>query len=426
MLVLTIMVILMILGMPVAFAMATSAVIYILFFLGSNMLVVVPQKMFYTVDSFVLLAVPFFMLAAELMNVGTITNRIFGFAKSLVGHLRGGLGYVNVIASMIFAGMSGSAVADAAGLGQIEIKAMNDEGYDRGFSAAITAASSTIGPIIPPSIPMVVFGVITGVSVGRLFAAGMVPGLMMGFGLMGIVYVYARIRRYPVSNAFSWAYCRRSLVHAALSLLLPIILMGGIVGGIFTPTEASVVSVAYAIVLTCFIYKEVSFRQVYETFKKVGVNCSIILFIVSTAGLIGQVANLAHLPQELSQFLFVVTDDRTVLILLILGLLLFLGCLLETLSLLIIMTPFLVPVMTTLGFSPTHMGITIILPTMIGLITPPVGLSMYIACEIAQVNMVTYTKEAFFFILILIIVCLLVAYFPALSISVSNLVFGPE
>jgi C4-dicarboxylate transporter DctM subunit len=202
--------------------------------------------------------------------------------------------------------------------------------------------------------------------------------------------------------------------------------MGGIVGGIFTPTEASVVSVAYAIVLTCFIYKEVSFRQVYETFKKVGVNCSIILFIVSTAGLIGQVANRAHLPQELSQLLFVVTDDRTVLILLILGLLLFLGCLLETLSLLIIMTPFLVPVMTTLGFSPTHMGITIILPTMIGLITPPVGLSMYIACEIAQVNMVTYTKEAFFFILILIIVCLLVAYFPALSISVSNLVFGPE
>lgn len=423
---LLIMIFLIFVGMPVAFAMSISAVIYLLLTMDPKMLLIVPQRMLYAVDSFVLLAVPFFMLAAELMNRGTITDRIFSFARSLVGHLRGGLGYVNVMASMLFAGMSGSAVADAAGLGQVEIKAMNDEGYDRGFSAAITAASTTIGPIIPPSIPMVVFGVITGVSVGRLFAAGFLPGLIMGFGLMIVVYIYARLRKYPVSNAFSFVYCWKTLSRAALSLLLPVILVGGIVGGIFTPTEASAVAVAYAILLTFVIYREIGWRDLYEIFKKVGVSCSIILFIVSSASLLGQVANRAQVPQKLAQLLLSISHDPRVVTLLIVILLVVLGCFFETLSILILMTPLLMPIMTSIGFSPTHLGIVIILTAMIGLITPPVGLSMYVACDIAKISMFTYVRQALPFILVLIVVAILIAYFPALSVTMSDFIFGPE
>ena len=295
--------VLLALRIPIAFSLGLVALIYVLFS-ETIPLGVVAQRLTGSMNSFVLLAVPFFMLAGKLMNTGGITKRIFNFANDLVGHITGGLGHVNIVASLIFAGMSGSAVADAAGLGSIEIKAMRDEGYDPDFSAAVTAASSTIGPIIPPSIPIVLYGVMAEVSIGRLFIGGIVPGFMMAISMMIFTYFLAHKRGYARRKRSPLRHLTKSFIAAFPPLLTPVIIVGGILGGVFTPTEAAVVAVLYAFGLSFFVYRELFLWQLPQMIKEVVISTGAILLIVGSASLFGWILTWERVPQMLAKFYF--------------------------------------------------------------------------------------------------------------------------
>lgn len=287
-----------VLGFPIAFALGLSSLLYMV--INGIPLLVIPQAIASAFESFPLMAIPLFMLAGQLMNSGGITNRIFKFANYLVGHIPGGLGHVNVVASMIFAGMSGSAVADSAGLGSIEIEAMVNEGFDPDFSAAITAASSTIGPVIPPSIPMVLYGSLAGVSVGKLFIGGIIPGVLMGVALMIGCYIQAIRFNYPRHPRVGPRTIAKSFISAAPSLATPTIIIGGIMTGVFTPTEAAGVAVVYALILGIFIYKELTWRDFLRNLLDVGRSTTSIMLIVSMASVFGWVLAYEMIPQQVA------------------------------------------------------------------------------------------------------------------------------
>jgi len=392
---------------------------------GSDItLQVIPQMMITTFDSFVLLAIPLFMLAGQLMNSGGITDKIFSFANKLIGHMKGGLSHVNVVASMIFAGMSGSAVADAAGLGQIEIKAMVEEGFDPDFSAAITAASSTIGPIIPPSIPFVIYGSMTGTSIGALFVAGAIPGLLMGLSLMFICYIISVKRGYPSHKRASIKEIAISFIKAVPSLLTPIIIIGGILFGVFTPTEAAAVAVVYALILGILIYKEIKLRDLLGILLDVGKNTASIMFIVSTATVFGWILTYQGIPQRLAVLLLSITQNIYLILLIINLLLLLVGCFMETIAAQLVLIPVLVPIIDILGIDRLQFGVIITLNLMIGLITPPVGVCLYVVSNIAKIPFERVVKATLPFILVLIIVLMLITYVPGISTFLPKLLMN--
>ncbi|MBW2430409.1 MAG: TRAP transporter large permease, partial [Deltaproteobacteria bacterium] len=298
------------LGVPIAVAMGLTAVLTFIFMGEARILTMVAQRMYSSTTAFTLLAIPFFILAGSLMNTGGITRRVFRFAQALVGHIWGGLGQVNVVASMIFSGMSGSAVADAAGLGLIEMKAMVDSGYDRRFSAAITAASSTIGPVVPPSIPFVIYGSLTGVSVGKLFLAGFIPGALMGVALMTAVFIVSRKRNYPKEKRTSWRELLISAKEAALPLGTPVIIIGGILGGIFTPTEAAVVASVYAMFLGLVVYKAFTVKDLPKIFWQTIVHTIRVMFIIAAAGFFGWLLIRQKIPEQVIVTLTSVTTSK--------------------------------------------------------------------------------------------------------------------
>lgn len=412
--------ILVALNTPIAFALLVSSLLYI-FADGSIPLTAIAQRMVAGPNSFPLLAVPFFILAGSLMNMGGITNRIFDFAKTMVGHFRGALGHVNIVASIIFSGMSGAAIADAGGLGTVEIKAMTDEGYDDDFSVAITAASSIIGPIIPPSIPAVVYGVLANVSVGRLLIAGIVPGLIMAVALSVMVYFYAKNKNYKVYERSTFKEFLHAFKESFLPILTPVIIIGGILSGVFTPTEAAVIAAVYAFILSTFIYREMNVRKFLETLKTTVKTSSSVMLIVASASLFGWILAREQLPQLLADTILNITQNPYLILFMINILLLIVGCFMETIAAMTILVPFLAPLVLAVNIDPLHFGIVLILNLMIGLLTPPLGMVLYVLVNVADTTFERAVKATFPFLIPLIVTLLLITYVPEIVTFLPNL-----
>ena len=407
------------LGFPVCFSIALTSLLYIL--KEGMILITIPQRMVAGIDTFVFLAVPFFILAGNLMNTGGVTKRIFRFANSLVGFIPGGLGHANVVASIIFAGMSGAAIADAGGLGTIEIEAMKKQGYDPEFSAAVTAASSTIGPIFPPSIPMILFGAMAGVSVGKLFLAGAVPGILMGIALMIMIYIYSKARKYPVSSKLDFKEISGSFREAILPLFTPVIILGGILLGVFTPTEAAIVASAYSFVLGFLIYREIRLADIPKILLKTALTTTVVLFIISTSSIYGWLLCNEQVPQTVAKTLFTITENKQLILLILVGFLLVIGCFIETAAALIILVPVLTPLVTNLGIDPVHFGLVMVFALMVGLCTPPVGIVLYTISDIANIKFERVVSATLPFLIPLFIVLLLVTFFPQFSLFLPNI-----
>lgn len=408
---------------PVAFAMTGASAAYILA-KGGIPLIVIAQRVTVGVDSFVLLAIPFFFLAGELMNRGGITQRLIALAQALVGGIRGGLGHVTIVTNMIMAGMSGSAVADATGTGTILIPAMERAGYPKTFSAALVGAASTIGPVIPPSIPFVIYGGITGVSVGRLFLGGVVPGLLMGLFMMAAVYLVAKRRGYRAEGWPSLRDAVRSIWRAIPVMLFPFIILGGIFSGIVTPTEAAVVAVVYAVTLATLFYRELSPTDLVRVLANVAANTAKITFIIASAGLYGWLLAREGAPQRLADLFLSISTEPWAILCMINVLLILLGCLMETTALLVILTPVLMDLITKVGIDPVHFGVVLTLNLMIGLLTPPVGMTLYVMVGVANVSVTEFTRECAVFMLALLVVLGLITYIPDLTTFLPNALMG--
>lgn len=408
---------------PIAFALLISSVAYLTHY-GGVPLRVVTQRMAAGPDSFPLLAVPLFIMAGSLMNTGGITERIFDFARTLVGHWTGSLGHVNILASIIFSGMSGAAIADAGGLGVIEIEAMRAEGYDDEFSVAITAASSTIGPIIPPSIPMVVYGVVAGVSVGGLFIGGVIPGLLMALSLGIMVYYYAVKRNYPKHPRATLPELWQSLKSSFLPLMTPVIIIGGIFTGVFTPTEAAVVAVIYAAILGTVIYKELTLQDLHRILLDTVETTASVMLIVATASIFGWILAREQIPQLVAASLLGVTRNPYALLFLINIFLLIVGCFMETTAALTILIPVLLPTVTSVGVDPLHFGLVMILNLMIGLLTPPLGMVLNVLVSVSKVPFEDVARATMPFLIPLIVVLFLITYIPGLVLWLPRVVMG--
>ena len=411
-------------GVPVAVSMGLTAVITFLIMGQADILTMVAQRMYASTTSFTLLAIPFFILAGNLMNTGGITERIFRFARALVGHIWGGLGQVNVIASLIFSGMSGAAVADAAGLGMIEMKAMKDNGYDWRFSAAITAASSTIGPVIPPSIPLVIYGYLTEVSVGRLFLAGVIPGALMGLSLMIAVYFVSRHRRYPRDRRAPLKEVLVSGKAATLPLLTPAIIIGGILSGQFTPTEASVVACLYALFLGLVVYRSIRIWDLPGIFWETLTHTVRIMFIIATAGFFGWLLILHRIPVQVITGLTTLSGNAVAVMLIIILILLIFGCFLEGIAVLLITIPIFQKIIVHFAIDPVQFGIVMTLASMIGLLTPPVGMCLYAVSSITKLSIGDLSREMWPYLLGIFLVLLSVAFIPQISLWLPNLLMG--
>ncbi|MFB0508328.1 MAG: TRAP transporter large permease [Thermodesulfobacteriota bacterium] len=412
------------LGVPIAVAMGLTAVLAFIFMGDAHVLTMVAQRMYSSTTAFTLLAIPFFILAGNLMNTGGVTHRVFRFAQALVGHIWGGLGQVNVVASMIFSGMSGSAVADAAGLGLIEMKAMVDSGYERKFSAAITAASSTIGPVVPPSIPFVIYGSLTGVSVGKLFLAGFIPGALMGIALMIAVFIISRFRRYPKEKRASLGELLRSAKEAALPLGTPVIIIGGILGGMFTPTEAAVVASLYALFLGLVVYKEFTLNDLPRIFWETIVYTIRVMFIISAAGFFGWLLIRQKIPEQVITGLTAFTTSQFTLLAMITVILLILGCFIEGIAVFVITIPVFMPLIARFGIDEVQFGVIMTLASMLGLLTPPVGMSLYSVSSISQISVGVLSRELLPYILGIFAVLLAVTFIPEISLILPKLLMG--
>ncbi len=410
----------LVLGVPVGLCMFGSSIMYMI--VNNIPLEMAAQRMFAGPDSFPLLAVAFFVLAGNIMNTGGITRRIFNFADHIVGHLTGGLAHTNVVASIIFSGMSGSAIADTGGLGAIELQAMKEADYDEDFSLAVTGASSIIGPIIPPSVPIVIFGVASGVSIGRLFAAGVVPGIALGLAMCVLNYFICRKRGYIKREKASIKEIVVAFGRSFFSIITPFIIMGGIILGIFTPTEAAIIAVFYALTLG-FIYKDIKVRHIPH-FMKDTLNVTVgVLFIIASATLFSWLLTTAQVPQTLAAGFLSLTSNKYVALLIINIFLLLIGLFMDITPAIVIITPVLMPVVSSMGIDPVHFGIIMILNLMIGLMTPPVGMILYVLASVAKVPFERIAKAILPYLAVCVFVLLLVTYIPEIVTFLPNMLF---
>ena len=409
---------LLLLGLPIAYALLLSAALAL--YVAGIDLSIVPQRMFNSLDSFPLVAVPLFVFAGELLNKAGVSRRLIALAIALVGHFKGGLGHVNVVSSMLFAGISGSATADAAALGKVLIPAMQREKYDLDFAIAITAASATIGPIIPPSIIMVVYGSMTNLSIGQLFLAGVVPGFLMGASFLLLSYLYAIRRNYPSHSPASWRELRQAFRQAFFPLMAVAIVFGGIVGGVFTPTEAGAVAVAYTLLLS-LAYDRISLRDLYETAFRCALLTSAILIILGAASSFSWVVARAQLPGLLGTAIVEISPNAAVQLLVIILFILVIGMFLEGMAAMIILIPVLSPMSLSMGMDPIHFATVVVVGIVIGTITPPMGLLLYVTCGVVEAPLRTVTRIIWVFVAAMVAVLLLTAYVPAITTFLPTL-----
>ncbi len=403
---------LMVLGVPIAFSLSISA-LFTCIVTGQFQPLAIFHRLIGNASSYTLLAIAFFILAAKLMNTGGITRKIFRACSAWVGGIPGGLGHANVVASIVFSGMSGSAVADAGGLGQIEVDAMIKEGFDPDFSAAVTAASATIGPIIPPSIPMVVYGMMSDVDIGQLFIGGVTPGLLLAVATSILVFIIAKKRNYPIDK-FSWKEVGQATKDALLSLLTPVIIIGGIWTGIFSPTEAACIAATYAFILSVLVYRELGWKDVWKALVETARDSAGILCIICGAASFSWLVTMLGITQAMSNALVSLTDNKYVMLLILNIAFLLIGMFMEALAAMTITLPFLIPLMGVYGIDPLHLGVVLVLNLMIGLCTPPVGTSLFICAKSAGITIEKMYKAILPFLIPLIIVLFLITYIPSL------------
>ena len=451
-------------GVPVAIAMAGSALVYVLV-TGDVPPFVVVHRMVSGIDSFPLLAVPFFIFAGNLMNNAGITNRIYDFALALVGWLKGGLGHVNIIGSVIFAGMSGTAIADAAGLGTIEIKAMNDKGYDIGFSVGVTAASATLGPIIPPSLPFVIYGMMANVSVGQLFMAGIVPGGVMAILMMLTVAYYAHKYKWGGDVAFEWPRLAKALSElgvvigfplalwglvswglpfnwalilgfvglfaadwywkfdAVMPIMTPVLLIGGMSTGVFTPTEGAIAACVWALVLGLLWYRTLSWKMLAKVAMDTIETTSVVMFIVAAASIFGWLLTATRVTDAVAAWVLSFTHSPWIFLLLANLLMLFVGCFLEPTAAILILVPVLMPVVTQLGIDPVHFGLVMVLNLMIGLLHPPMGMVLFVLARVARLSIEKTTVAILPWLVPLLLSLILITYVPEISLWLPRTLF---
>ena len=409
----------LLLRVPVAFALGFSTLIYIL---GAGLpVVLVPLKMYAGIDVFVLLSIPGFILAGNLMNACGMTERIVQFCNDLLGHIRGGLSLANIGASMIFSGISGTAIADTASIGSILIPAMKKEGYEADFSCAVTASSSTIGPIIPPSMPMIIAGSLSGLSIGKLFLAGAIPGLLLAMGFMISSYIISVKRNHPKHDRVAVNKVGKSFVDAFWALMMTLLILFGIVGGVFTPTEASIVAVLYALVIGVFFYRTLNFKSIVKVMKSTMGTTSSLMLLVGFANLFGWILVSEQIPQGIAAGLLEISDNKWVLLLLINLLLIIVGTFMETIAALLILFPILLNVATGVGIDPIQFGVVAVLNLMIGLNTPPVGVCLFVASGIGNVSVEKIAKAGLPFLLVSLLVLTMVSAIPELSLFLPKL-----
>ena len=402
--------ILLFIGAPIAYALGISSIFYLM--TSDTPLIFLAQKMYAGIDSFTLLCIPGFMLSGALMNTGGITKRIYRFCNSLVGHIRGSLAMINVLDSMFFAGISGTAIADVCSLGSMIIPAMVEEGYEDDFSVALTASTSVMGPIIPPSVPMVIAGSAVTISVGKMFAGGIVPGLMLGISFMIVTYYIANKHNYPKHRKYSLKEILAITKDTIWALLMPVILMVGISGGFFTPTEAAIVTVLYSLVVGVGIYRELNIKRIISVTVENMHNAASILILIGLANVFGAILTNERIPQMIAQSILMISDNYYVVILIINIILLITGMFMESLAAILILFPVLLPVATSVGMDPIHFGVMSVLNLMIGLVTPPVGMCLASAAQIGKVPLKRAILANMPFLIAMLIVLTLVSYVP--------------
>jgi len=410
----------LVLGVPVVFVLLLAALAPVVLEGNTHLLLAFPQRMFAGVDQFVLLTIPLFLFAGNIMNAGAITEKLIRFCQLLVGRLRGGLAMVNVMASLLFGGISGAAAADAVAIGKILIPGMKKEGYDEDFAAALTGVSSVIGSIIPPSISMIIVGVLAGLSIADLFVAGIVPGVLLGVGLMIYSLVVAHRRGYPKADAAGAAETLRIVMDALPVLLLPAIILGGILGGVFTPTEAAAVASLYALVIAGFFYRTLKWDAVTRALYDTCMTTSAIMLVVAMANIVSLVFTLAAVPEQALDLIFSITDNKIAILLLINVFLLFIGAILEPIGALILTMPILIEVGKALGMEPLHLGVMVVLNLVIGLATPPVGICLFIVSTISKVPFTAVARAAMPMLLICLSVLLMITLVPELSTTLPG------
>ena len=406
-------------GTPIAFSLGISSFAYL--FAANIPLTVLAQRFYAGLDSFVLLCIPGFILAGNLMNAGNITGQIIRFSDALFGHIRGGLGLANVGGSMIFGGISGTAIADTTSIGAVMIPGMAQKGYEKPFAAAVTAASSTIGPIIPPSVPMIIVGSMTGISVGKMFLAGAIPGLLLGVGMLLTTYIISVQKGYPKGESFSFKRLLQEGRGAYWSLLMVIIILFGIIGGVCTPTEASIIACIYAFIVSTFINKTLPIKKVPSIILDSAISAATLLVLVGMANVFAWIIASENIPDLLAKTIMGITDNPFWVILLINLLLLAVGSFMETIAAIIILFPALLKVAESINMDPVHFGVMGVLNLMIGLTTPPVGVCLFVASEIAQTSLGSVVKALLPYLICNIIILFVIAYFPQLSIWLPNL-----
>ncbi|MGI6142393.1 MAG: TRAP transporter large permease [bacterium] len=412
--------VLLIVGVPIAIALGMAAVAAIWSFTTVDMSIA-PQIMFKAVNSFPMMAIPFFILAGNVMSSGGISQRLIKFASALVGRLTGGLAHISIISSMFFAAISGSSPATTAAIGSVMLPSMVERGYDRHFAAAVVAAAGTVGVIIPPSIPMVLYAVQAGVSIGRLFLAGFGPGILMGLSMMAVVYIISKKRGYVGTAKISFREGLVAFKDSFFALLMPVIILGGIYGGIFTPTEAAAVAVVYGVLVGFFIYRELKIKDIPNILYKSAVGTAVIMFLIAGANLFGWFLVREMIPQGIAASMMAITNNPYVIIFMINILLLILGTFLNTTAAIVLVTPILLPVLLEVGIDPLFMGVVMVVNLAVGMITPPVGLCLFVACNIGNVTLDRLTKAIMPLLLVLIACIFLVSYVPGISMFLPNL-----
>lgn len=417
------MVIFFALSIPIAVAIGFSGTLG-LFILGGSPMLIVPKEMFSAIDKFALGAIPFFILAGNLMEVGGISNRLVNFAKSIVGGLQGGLGMTCVMTCMIFAAVSGSSVATTFAIGAILIPALVKHGYPVNFAAALQASSAELGVIIPPSIPMILYGVSAEVSIGELFIAGVGPGMLIGFGLMFFVWCWSKYKGYGKNDHLDRMSFAKATREAALALLMPVIILSGIYGGVFTPTEAAIVAVFYALIVGMGIYKEIKLRHLYPIFRKSVISSAVIMFIIANAGLFSFLITRAGVPEAIGDFLKAHLTSGVMFLLGVNAALFVIGMFIETSASIIVLAPILVPVAIKFGIDPVHFGTIMVVNLALGMITPPFGVNLFAACTVAKISLDQIVRELIPFVLAILMFLMIITYIPQISLFLRDLVYG--